>query len=330
MKRLLLLHTGGTLGMAVPAAGALKPEGPLAGVFQYIPEALELADIETQALFNMDSADMHSRHWEGMARAIEENLDRYDGFVIIHGTDTMAYSAAALSYMLVNLPKPVILTGAQRPIAMIRTDARSNLVNALELATKDIPEVGLFFNHRLFRGNRASKVSIDEFDAFMSPNYPALAEVGLHLEIRQDAIRRPAGLFQVQSGFSDEVLTIRLVPGMNPRHLEPLLDGPVRAFVFEAFGAGNVPSQDPSLIPFIERATEREKLVAVCSQALSGAVDLELYESAQLAASAGALSCRDMTTEAAVVKLMFLLGQFEGDTSKVRRNWDVSLAGEMS
>jgi L-asparaginase len=330
LKHLLLLHTGGTLGMDPAAAGALRPGTALEGVFRYIPEALELADIETRVLFNEDSANMQIAHWRALVETIAGELDHYDGFVVIHGTDTMAYTAAALSFALENLPKPVILTGAQRPIGAIRTDAKVNLVSALELATYDLPEVGLFFNHALLRGNRSKKISIDDFDAFASPNYPALAEIGLHLVLHEERLRRPAGLFHPNPTFSDKVVVLRLFPGMRPEYLFPLLDGPALAFVIEAYGAGNVPVAERSLIPFVEAATERGKLVAVSSQALTGHVDLSLYESGQRALEAGALSCADMTVEAAVVKLMYLLGRFNEDTRQVARNFAVSLAGELT
>ncbi len=328
-KRLLVLNTGGTLGMD-PSAEGLAPGAGAAEVFRYIPEALDLADIDTRVLFNLDSANVGIPHWQAIARAIEADIERYDGFVVIHGTDTMAYTAAALSYMLVNLPKPVILTGAQRPIAMIRTDAKSNLVNALELATHDIPEVGLFFDHRLFRGNRAKKVNIEAFDAFQSPNYPSLAEVGLRLEIRHEAIRRPTGLFRVDTAFGSGVLVLRLFPGLRPESLLPLLAGELAVFVFEAYGAGTVPVEYGGLIPFIEEATRLGKLVAICSQAVGGAIDLDLYEGGRRTKAAGAISCGDMTVEAAVVKVMFLLGQFDGDTAKVARHLNTPLAGEMA
>jgi L-asparaginase len=329
MKRLLVLHTGGTLGMIHQSGDAgLRPGGMADEVFRFIPEALELADIDIKVLFNQDSANVQIDHWVAIAEAIEAEMDRYHGFVVIHGTDTMAYTASALSYMMTNLPKPVILTGAQRPIAAIRTDAKSNLVEALECATLGLAEVGLFFNHQLLRGNRAKKISIDEFDAFASPNFPPLVQVGLNLEVRNDLARKPAGLFRVQKEFSDKVLALRLFPGMRPEHLYPLLDSDVRAFVIEAYGAGNVPVEAHSLIPFIEEAGKRHKLVAICSLAVSGAVDLSIFESGQRAEAAGALSCRDMTVEAAVVKLMYLLGQFGDDTARVARNFGISLAGE--
>lgn len=329
-RRLLLLNTGGTLGMDPNGVDGLAPGALADQVFKYIPEALELADIDTRVLFNQDSANVQVGHWQIIAEAIAGELDRYDGFVVIHGTDTMAYTAAALSFMLTNLPKPVILTGAQRPIAMIRTDAKSNLVNALELATQDIPEVGLFFDHTLFRGNRAKKISIGEFAAFRSPNYPPLAEVGLHLDIRHAVVRRPAGLFRLEGGFSDKVLVLRLFPGIQPTYLWPLLDSEILAFVIEAYGAGNVPIQERTLVPFIAEATRRGKVVALCSQAMIGAVDPSLYASGREALAAGAVSCADMTVEAAVVKMMFLLGQFAEDTTKVARHFGVSLAGELN
>lgn len=329
MKRLLILHTGGTLGMVPETQGGLRP-GNAEGLFRYIPEAIELADIDIQVLCNEDSANFQIGHWRRIAGALEQAMDAYDGFVVIHGTDTMAYTASALSFMLTNLPKPVILTGAQRPIASIRTDAKSNLVEALELATYDLPEVGLLFNHKLYRGNRAKKLSIDDFDAFASPNFPPLAEVGLNLEIRADVVRRPTGLFRLQQEFSDKVLVLRLFPGMRPEHLLPLLASDVRVFVVEAYGAGNVPIEEHSLLPFIEQATASGRLVALCSQAVSGAVDLSIYESGRRAAALGAVSCGDMTVEAAVVKAMFLLGQYGDDTARVRRWFGVAIAGELS
>ncbi len=328
MKKLLLLHTGGTLGM-VPRTDGMRACSDGAEVFRFIPEALKLAEIDTRVLFSEDSANLQVAHWCAIAEAIALTLDHYDGFVVIHGTDTMAYTAAALSYMLANLPKPVILTGAQRPIAVIRTDAKANLVNALELACQAIPEVGLFFNHRLFRGNRAKKVSIHDYDAFASPNFPPLAEVGLHIRIRDELLRRPSGLFRLDMDFSDRVLVLRPFPGMNPQHWMPLLDTAISAIVIEAFGSGNVPIHENSLLGFIEEATQKGKLIVLNSQAMGGTVDLDLYESARRAGEAGAVSARDMTIEATVVKLMFLLGQYPGDVDKVRKTFHLSLAGEI-
>ncbi|MEB3328949.1 MAG: asparaginase [Candidatus Sericytochromatia bacterium] len=327
-KRLLVINTGGTLGMDPRKTAPLGPSALADQVLRFIPEARELADIEMKVLFNQDSANVQPAHWEAIAGCIAEAMDRYDGFVVVHGTDTMAYTAAALSFMLVNLPRPVILTGAQRPIASIRTDAKSNLVNALELATRDIPEVGLFFAHRLLRGNRAHKVSIDDFNAFASPNYPALAEVGLRVEVRDELVRRPTGLFNLQRGFCDKVLIVRLFPGLRPEFLMPLLEADLHAVVIEAHGAGTVPVADRSLIPFIDAATRRGKLVALASQALAGTVEPALYDAGRQALDAGAISCGDMTPAAAAVKMMFLLSQYAEDTGKVARVFGQSIAGE--
>ena len=307
----------------------LRPPEEASELLAGLPEVRSIAEVEARILFNLDSSNVGIREWHAIADVIEAEIDHYDGFVVIHGTDTMVYSASALSFMLSNLSKPVIFTGAQRPLSEIRTDARNNLISALELATMDVPEVGIFFDHALYRGNRAKKLSIDEFDAFASPNYPTLAEVGLDVTLNDSVIRRPSGLFRVHRGFSDRVLSLRLTPGMVPDLLDDLVEGKAEAIVLEAFGAGNVPTDDKSLIPFIERATRKGKIVAICSQALRGAVDLALYECGRLAAHAGAVSCGDMTVEAASVKLMFLLGQLDSP-AKVVKNLIVPLAGEIS
>lgn len=311
-----------------PVSGGLRPPESPEELLEGLPEARAIAQVEARALFNLDSSNVGIPQWQAIANVIEQEVDSYDGFVVIHGTDTMVYTAAALSYMLSNLPKPVILTGAQRPLAELRTDARNNLISALELATMDVPEVGIFFDHALYRGNRAKKLSIHEFDAFSSPNYPPLAEVGLDVKLHHEAIHRASGLFTVHREFSDRVVVLRVTPGMNPGLLDCLADGPAQAIVLEAYGAGNVPTDETGLIPFIERATSRGKLVAICSQALSGAVDLDLYECGKLAARAGAVSCGDMTIEAASVKLMFLLGRFPVD--RAAAYLAVPLAGEVS
>lgn len=310
-------------------SGALRPPEDPEELLAPLPEVRAIAHVDVRLLFNLDSSNVGIPHWQAIADVIEAEIDAYDGFVVIHGTDTMVYTASALSYMLSNLPKPVILTGAQRPLSELRTDARNNLISALELATLDVSEVGLFFGHALYRGNRAKKLSIHEFDAFSSPNYPPLAEVGLGVVVNHAALRRASGLFRVHRELSDRVLALRVTPGMAPELLAGLADGPADAIVLEAFGAGNVPTEEKSLIPFIEHATAKGKVVAICSQALSGAVDLGLYECGSLAAEAGAVSCGDMTVEAATVKLMFLLGQL-GSPARAARNLSVPLAGEIS
>ena len=329
LKKILLLHTGGTMGMGYSAQSGVDSTEFSNEVFHYVPDIKKIADIDFRSACSLDSSNITIQHWLELGNLIHQNMDKYDGFVVIHGTDTMSYTASALSYMLTNLPKPVILTGSQRPLAAIRTDAKNNLINAIELATYDIPEVCVFFDYKLFRGNRTKKLSIDEFDAFKSPNYPPLADVGLNIEIRRTH-RQPSGIFRLQGSFRDQVMCVKLFPNLQPELLAPLVSAPVQVFVLEAFGAGNVPNLDFSVIPFIRQATDAGKLVIVASQCVNGAVDLNLYDCGREALSAGAISARDMTTEAAIVKSMFLLGEFEGNTQKVRNHFHISIAGEIS
>ncbi len=329
LKKILLLHTGGTMGMGYSSTTGLDSTRFSNEVFHYVPDIKNIADIDFKSACSLDSSNIAIPHWLELGHQIEHHMDQYDGFVIIHGTDTMSYTASALSYMLTNLPKPVILTGSQRPLAAIRTDAKNNLINAIELATHDIPEVCVFFDYKLFRGNRTKKLSIDEFDAFKSPNYPPLADVGLHIEIR-NTHRQPSGIFRLHKSFRDEVMCIRLFPNLRPELLNPLIHAPVGVFVLEAFGAGNVPNLDFSVLPFIHRMSEAGKLVIIASQCINGAVDLGLYDCGREAMNAGAISAKDMTTEAAIVKSMFLLGEFEGQIQKVKTHFHISIAGEIS
>lgn len=329
MKKILLIHTGGTMGMAYNANAALAPSQFADEIFHHIPGVRDIAAIDIQSACNLDSSNITVRHWVELGTLIEQKIDRYDGFVIIHGTDTMSYTASALSYMLTNLPKPVILTGSQRPLALIRTDAKNNLINAVELATYDIPEVCVFFDYKLFRGNRTKKISIEDFDAFKSPNYPSLADVGLHIDINGHH-RTPSGIFRLYKTFHTDVLCIKLFPGLNPELLMPLLQSSVSVYIFEAFGAGNVPHLEHSVIPFIQRITDAGKLAVIASQCIKGTVDLNLYECGRQALAAGAVSAGDMTLEAAIVKSMFLLGQFDGNIEKVKSNIPISIAGEIT
>lgn len=299
-------------------------------VFRHIPGVRDIADVDFFSSFSMDSSNLSPEHWVTLGRIIWDNMDAYDGFVIIHGTDTMSYTASALSYMLSNLAKPVILTGSQRPLSAIRTDAKNNLINAIELATYPIPEVCVFFDYKLFRGNRSKKISIDEFDAFVSPNFGTLADVGLHIEIHENLLRSPSGMLRFDTAFGRDVISIRLFPGMNAALLDGLAQTSAKVFILEAFGSGNVPTLENSVIPFIKKTTETGKMVAIASQCISGGIDLNLYDCGKEALMAGAVSCGDMTSEAAIIKAMYLLGQFDGHVGRVRSNFNTSIAGEIT
>jgi len=317
------------MGMPSGASQPVTPHQFADELFRHIPGIKTIADIDFRSPFNVDSSNMTSAHWIELGSLVADHLDRYDGFVIIHGTDTMSYTASALSYALTNLSKPVILTGSQRPLSDIRTDAKNNLINAIELATHDIPEVGIFFDSKLFRGNRAKKISIDNFDAFASPNFPTLAEVGLHIDIKNHH-RQPTGIFRMDKKFSNRVACFRLFPGFDAQVLESLIVSDILVFVIEAFGSGNVPILEHSLIPFIDKATKVGKLIVVTSQCINGAVNFDFYECGKQAMRAGAISGNDMITEAAVIKAMYLLGQFDNQVANVRSNFSTSLAGELT
>jgi len=331
MKKILLIHTGGTFGMAFKD-GTLAPSAFINGIIEFVPEVKKIAEIESFIVANIDSSNIGIEHWIKIADVISRNYEDFDGFVITHGTDTMTYTASALSFMLEGLSKPVILTGSQRPLSEIRTDARNNLINAVELATYPIPEVCIFFNNKLFRGNRAKKFDVWGFDAFTSPNYPILAEVGVDITIYpENFLKSRNGRLEVSKEFSNKVFCLKVFPSMKVDYLMKLLELDLKAFVLEAFGSGNLPNiEERSLIPFVREAVEGGKIVAISTQAVYGKVDLSLYQCGKDALEAGALSCKDMTTETALVKLMFLLGKFGEYIDKVKEFFYVPIAGEVS
>jgi len=298
-------------------------------ILKYLPEIQTIAHIDFEVIFNIDSANIQIHHWQKLGRLIKENYQKYDGFVIIHGTDSMVYTAAALSFMFQGLDKPIILTGAQRPLALIRSDARSNLINSIELATSQIPEVGIFFSTRLYRGNRTIKLSSISYEAFDSPNTEPLATVGLDITLSDEHLP-PGKKLTYADSFSDLVFNFRYHPGLSPDHLKLLVDSPFKAIIIEALGVGNLSIQEKSFIPFIKELHDSEKLVVLTSQSPFGRIRLDLYECGYQIEKAGGLSAGDMTTECSVVKLMFLLGQYPDETQKIARNLQKSLAGEIT
>ncbi|MCK5453384.1 MAG: asparaginase [Calditrichia bacterium] len=330
MKKILLIHTGGTFGMMpLQPSQALAPADIQELILKYLPEIRSIAQIDFEVAFNIDSSNIQVEHWKKLGRLIKQKYQQYDGFVIIHGTDAMVYSASALSFMLQGLDKPVILTGSQRPLAVIRSDARSNLINSIELATRNIPEVGIFFGTNLYRGNRAIKISNTSYKAFASPNNPALAEVGLDITLSK-YILQPGSSFRYQDSFDDHVLCFRFHPGLSPKYLESFTDSPLRGIVIEALGVGNVSILTNSLIPWIERMTKAEKIVVINSQSPYGKVDLSRYECGHQIEAAGGISGLDMTTACCLIKLMFLFGQNPSDISKLKQGFLEPLAGELS
>lgn len=330
MKRILLIQTGGTISMnAEGLHHRLDDRGWQNLLEREVPELGKLANLESRRLFFEDSSDIGVGQWRQLIECIEAEYKRYDGFVILHGTDTMAYTASALSFGLQNLSRPVILTGSQVPMSKIRSDARRNLVNAIEMATLSLCEVAICFNDYVYRGNRTTKMSIGDFDAFASPNFPPLAEIGLNIELRHPST--PSGKsLAVHSEFSDDLFVLKLYPGLDPAYMEALPLDDIRVIVLEAFGSGNFPIKDVySLLPFLERCRQKDVSVIITSQAPYDAVDLTKYESGRKALELGAIGARDMTVEATVTKLMYLLGTgCEGQ--QLREKFLESLAGEMT
>jgi len=306
--RILLLHTGGTLMMRTSGSTPLKPAIYTRDLVGELPMLNKIADIDTEILLQLDSSDMQPENWIDIARAVHERIAKYDGIVLVHGTDTMAYTASALAFLLPDLARPVVMTGSQRPLDRIRSDARTNLVDAFQIATRPIPEVGIVFASKLFRGCRATKRDAWGLDAFASPSCPPLAQLGVGIELANH-ILAPRDRKAFDPRIEPRVLAVRLFPGLDPSLLLGALDRGVRGIVLKAFGAGNVPTVERSLIPVIETATEKDVPVVIVSQCLHAHVDLKKYAGGSEAMKAGAIGGGDMTDEAALTKLMITLGR---------------------
>jgi L-asparaginase len=330
MARLLLIHTGGTLMMRGGDPSPLAPDVYTQDLLKELPVLRKVADIETRIFCNLDSSDMQPHHWVSLAAMVHDALGSYDGVVIVHGTDTMAYTASALAFLLPDLDRPVVMTGAQKPLGDVRTDARTNLVDACHLAVVGPPEVGIVFDSKLLRGCRATKLDAWGMSAFGSPGCPPLAELGLGVQYGPHVLQK-----RERAAFDDRieprVLAVRTFPGLDPRLLSGALDAGVRGMLIEAFGAGNVPRGENSLVSVLEKARSMDVPVVIASQCPRGAVDLARYEGGVAAQGAGAISAGDMTTEAALAKLMLALGraESEGRVRAVREAFARSWVGEM-
>jgi len=336
----LLIYTGGTIGMVQnPVTGAHEPLD-FSHLISHVPELSNISVNINTDQFNppIDSSNMNPALWAELARLIVENYDQYDGFVVLHGTDTMAYSASALSYMLQNLTKPVIFTGSQLPIGVLRTDGKENLITSIEIAAaKDrinqpmVPEVCIYFQGSLLRGNRSKKLSSEEFHAFTSPNYPALARVGVHVYWAHHHINYSVGAKRLKPSFAmcTDVVFLKLFPGITQATVEGVLNLPnIKGVVLETYGAGNAMTYD-WFLQALRRAVDRGLTIVNVSQCLGGSVEMGIYETGNRLSQAGVISSGDMTTEATIVKLMFLLGQGY-DQSKIQKCMQMSIAGELS
>jgi L-asparaginase len=328
-KKILLIHTGGTIGMTKDLeSGVLRPDRFYKSITGVIPQLYDIADIDVEIPFVMDSSELSFPQWRELAAIIKSRIDKIDGVVITHGTDTLSYTASALSYMLMNVPAPVILTGAQKPLSELRTDARTNFINALELATSsEIKEVAVFFDDKLMRGNRTVKMHINHFDAFASPNYPELARVGIDIEIRRKNLLEPRGLFHVFDKMDNSIAVYKTFPGCNNRHFQPAEK--IRAILLIGYGAGTFSLEAGDLLKRVEQWIEEGKLVVMMSETRAGKLSPGLYESGSELMKRGVLHTGDMTFEASITKLMFLLGQYQ-EAAIIKKNFTKSLAGELT
>jgi L-asparaginase len=336
---LLIIYTGGTIGMMHdPINGSLKPL-PFNHIMDEIPELGKSNYRISSYTFNpaIDSSNVSPATWIKITRVIKENYYNYDGFVILHGTDTMAYSASAISFMLENLSKPVIFTGSQLPIGILRTDAKENLISAVELAGAHqngkpyVPEVCVYFQSKLYRGNRTSKYNAEEFKAFQSYNFPALAEIGVHIRFNNHLVLRADenSVFDVSEKLSTDVTILKLFPGINKHVVQAVLNTPgLRGVVLETFGSGNAPTLD-WLKDELKRAVGSGIIILAVTQCAEGSVEWGMYETSLALKKAGVISGRDLTTEAAITKLMYLLGKYT-DTNQIVENLNKSIRGEIT
>lgn len=333
-KHILILNTGGTIS-------CVKTDNGYEPISGYVESALHsLTSLKHQEMpkFSvkeyqplLDSSNLTVNDWNRIAQDIYDHFDLYDGFVIFHGTDTLAYTASALSFMLENLSKPVILTGSQIPLSEVRNDAIDNIITSLWLCSHEpISEVCVYFNQKLLRGNRSQKISAQGFDAFDSPNYPHLASIGTHIEIeKKRLISRFSQPLQLQLLESQFIANFRLFPGFSTDVLAFILNQPIRGLILETYGAGNAPNNDPRFLNLLKEACQREIIIINCTQCQKGRVEMNQYATGVALKKAGLISGFDMTPEASHCKLLYLMSK-KISTAQIKEQFSKNLCGELS
>jgi len=340
-RSILLIYTGGTIGMKQdPDTLALKPFD-FGQILKEVPELRKFGYTIDNVSFNpiIDSSDVKTDVWVEIARIIQSNYNGYDGFVVLHGTDTMAYSASALSFMLRDLEKPVIFTGSQLPIGMLRTDGRENLISSIEIAAAQdshghavVPEVCIYFENRLFRGNRTTKYNAEDFRAFRSANCPLLAEVGIHIRYNTQFIRYPKAWgrpLSIHTDLDTRVVILKIFPGITREYVEAILGmGNLKAIVLETYGSGNSLS-DTWFLDALSNFDRSKGVIVNVTQCQAGSVDMSAYANGAILKNAGVIGGYDITVESALTKLFILLGEYS-DNEMVKRMMSENLRGEIS
>ncbi len=338
MTKIFVIYTGGTIGMITdPATGVLKPF-TFEQIIENVPELRRMDYELTVHSFDpiIDSSDMTPEIWALLAKLIQDNYNDHDGFLILHGSDTMAFTASALSFMLDGLSKPVIFTGSQLPISEVRTDAKENFITALEIASAKledgsarVPEVCIYFENKLFRANRTFKYNSAKFEAFRSPNYPVLVEAGVHIKYNDAAILKCDNCkLRVHTSVSNNIGVLKLYPGISPQIVDGVLNSDAEAIIMESFGTGNTTTA-PWFLERLKKAIQNDKIILDISQCKVGSVEMGRYATSSELKNMGVLNGYDMTFEAAVTKLMYLLGR-KYPKDRLLRRLGTSIRGEFT
>ena len=339
IPHILLIYTGGTIGMTKDyKTGALKAFN-FNKLLKHIPEINLLSCTIDSFSFTepIDSSNMNTKHWIHIAEIVERNYEKFDGFVILHGSDTMSYTASALSFMFENLSKPIIFTGSQLPIGDLRTDAKENLITSIQVASEMkngkpvVQEVCLYFEYKLYRANRTTKINSEHFEAFSSPNYPPMGESGVHLKLYDSLIQKPrkSKKIKIRKKLEDHIAVLKLFPGITSQVVKSILEiEELKGVVLETYGSGNAPN-DSWFIDLLSEALKKGIKIVDVTQCAGGSVILGQYETSIALQEIGLISGKDITTESALAKLMYLLGE-EVPMKDFKKIFETPLRGEMS